>query len=71
MRGLTMRDSRTDTTGPDEGADDATVARVTLAVGNLRVSTETRDSAAPHLRLDRSPTGRLGEGLGGRLPRSP
>ncbi|MDC7786945.1 hypothetical protein PQJ75_15110 [Rhodoplanes sp. TEM] len=71
MRGSTMRDSRMDSAETGEGIEGATVARVTLAVGRLRVSTETRDAAGAHLRLGRSPTDGLDRSLGVRLPPSP
>ncbi|MBK5957869.1 hypothetical protein CCR97_06555 [Rhodoplanes elegans] len=70
--GISMLGSRLDTTSPD--ADDgAMVARVTLAVGRLRVSTETRapDAVAPQLPLGRSPSADLDPDLGVRLPRFP
>lgn len=53
--------------------DHLTVARVTLAVGRLRLSTETRASreAALHLRAGRSPTADIDRDLGVRLPRFP
>ncbi|MFD2180859.1 hypothetical protein [Rhodoplanes azumiensis] len=68
-----MPGSRRDTTNED-GEGTPTVARVTLAVGRLRLSTETRasgDAAPPHLRLGRRPNVDLDPDLGIRLPRLP
>lgn len=67
-----MLGSRLDTTNPD-AEDGPTVARVTLAVGRLRLSTETRGSgeAVPHLRIGRSPNADLDPDLGIKLPRFP
>lgn len=67
-----MLDCRLDSTNQD--ADDgAMVARVTLAVGRLRVSTETRAPGAVVLQLPlgRSPSADLDPDLGVRLPRLP
>lgn len=67
-----MLGSRQDMTNEDaEGRP--TVARVTLAVGRLRLSAETRASgeAAPQLPLGRAHIADIDRDLGVRLPPSP